>query len=100
MHANKREDIKEAHAGDIVAAVGLKQTSTGETLCDLKRAILLESMDFPEPVIEVAIEPKTKTDRDALGQALQKLVKEDPLSGQDKRGNRPDPHRWNGRTAS
>ena len=78
MHANKREDIKEAHAGDIVAAVGLKQTSTGETLCDLKRAILLESMDFPEPVIEVAIEPKTKTDRDALGQALQKLVKEDP----------------------
>ncbi len=78
MHANKREDIKEAHAGDIVAAVGLKQTSTGETLCDLKRPILLESMDFPEPVIEVAIEPKTKTDRDALGQALQKLVKEDP----------------------
>jgi elongation factor G len=78
MHANKREDIKEAHAGDIVAVVGLKQTSTGETLCDLKRPILLESMDFPEPVIEVAIEPKTKTDRDALGQALQKLVKEDP----------------------
>ncbi|MDP3429916.1 MAG: elongation factor G, partial [Desulfomicrobium sp.] len=78
MHANKREDIKEAHAGDIVAVVGLKQTSTGETLCDLKRPVLLESMDFPEPVIEVAIEPKTKTDRDALGQALQKLVKEDP----------------------
>jgi elongation factor G len=78
MHANKREDIKEARAGDIVAVVGLKQTSTGETLCDLKRPILLESMDFPEPVIEVAIEPKTKTDRDALGQALQKLVKEDP----------------------
>ena len=78
MHANKREDIKEACAGDIVAAVGLKQTATGETLCDIKRPILLESMDFPEPVIEVAIEPKTKTDRDALGQALQKLVKEDP----------------------
>jgi elongation factor G len=78
MHANKREDIKEARAGDIVAAVGLKQTATGETLCDLKRPVLLESMDFPEPVIEVAIEPKTKTDRDALGQALGKLVKEDP----------------------
>ena len=78
MHANKREDIKEAHAGDIVAAVGLKQTATGETLCDIKRPVLLESMDFPEPVIEVAIEPKTKTDRDSLGQALQKLAKEDP----------------------
>jgi elongation factor G len=78
MHANKREDIKEAYAGDIVAAVGLKQTGTGETLCDLKRPVLLESMDFPEPVIEVAIEPKTKTDRDSLSQALQKLAKEDP----------------------
>jgi elongation factor G len=78
MHANKREDIKEAVAGDIVAAVGLKETGTGETLCDLKRPVLLESMDFPEPVIEVAIEPKTKTDRDSLGQALQKLSKEDP----------------------
>jgi elongation factor G len=78
MHANKREEIKEAYAGDIVAAVGLKQTGTGETLCDLKRPVLLESMEFPEPVIEVAIEPKTKTDRDALGQALQKLTREDP----------------------
>ncbi len=78
MHANKREEIKEAFAGDIVAAVGLKQTATGETLCDIKRPVLLESIDFPEPVIEVAIEPKTKTDRDSLGQALQKLAKEDP----------------------
>jgi elongation factor G len=78
MHANKREEIKEALSGDIVAAVGLKQTATGETLCDLKRPVQLESMDFPEPVIEVAIEPKTKTDRDSLGQALQKLAKEDP----------------------
>lgn len=78
MHANKREEIKEAFAGDIVAAVGLKQTATGETLCDLKRVVQLESMDFPEPVIEVAIEPKTKTDRDSLSQALQKLTKEDP----------------------
>ncbi len=78
MHANKREEIKDAFAGDIVAAVGLKQTATGETLCDIKRPVLLESIDFPEPVIEVAIEPKTKTDRDSLGQALQKLAKEDP----------------------
>ncbi|NCC25173.1 MAG: elongation factor G [Deltaproteobacteria bacterium] len=78
MHANKREEIKSAYAGDIVAAVGLKYTSTGESLCDLKRPVLLESMDFPEPVIEVAIEPKTKADRDILSQALQKLAKEDP----------------------
>ena len=78
MHANKREEIKVAYAGDIVAAVGLKQTGTGETLCDLKRPVLLESIDFPEPVIEIAIEPKTKVDRDSLSQALQKLAKEDP----------------------
>ena len=78
MHANKREEIKEAYAGDIVAAVGLKHTATGETLCSLDRPLLLESMDFPEPVIEVAIEPKTKADRDSLSNALQKLAKEDP----------------------
>ena len=78
MHANKREDIKVAYAGDIVASVGMKYTATGETLCSLDRSVLLESIDFPDPVIEVAIEPKTATDRDALGQALQKLAKEDP----------------------
>lgn len=78
MHSNKREEIKEAWAGDIVAAVGLKHVATGETLCSSDRPVLLESMDFPEPVIEVAIEPKTKSDRDALSQALQKLAKEDP----------------------
>ncbi|WP_462323372.1 elongation factor G [Desulfoplanes sp.] len=78
MHANKREEIKSAYAGDIVAAVGMKYTATGETLCAQDRPILLESIDFPDPVIEVAIEPKTKSDRDALGQALQKLAKEDP----------------------
>jgi elongation factor G len=78
MHANKREEIKEAYAGDIVAAVGLKYTATGETLCAPERPVLLESIDFPDPVIEVAIEPKTKTDRDSLSQALQKLTKEDP----------------------
>jgi elongation factor G len=78
MHSNKREEIKEAWAGDIVAAVGLKQVSTGDTLCEAKRPVILETMEFPEPVIDLAIEPKTKADRDALSQALQKLVKEDP----------------------
>jgi elongation factor G len=78
MHANKREDIKWAGAGDIVALVGLKQASTGDTLCDEKRPVVLESLEIPEPVIEVAIEPKTKGDRDALSAALSKLAKEDP----------------------
>ncbi|MDR2726628.1 MAG: elongation factor G, partial [Deltaproteobacteria bacterium] len=78
MHANKREDIKWAGAGDIVALVGLKHASTGDTLCDEKHAVVLESLEIPEPVIEVAIEPKTKSDRDALSAALSKLAKEDP----------------------
>ena len=78
MHANKREEIKEALAGDIVAAVGLKSVSTGDTLADLKTPIVLESLDIPEPVIEVAIEPKTKADRDLLSASLAKLTKEDP----------------------
>ncbi|WP_035063947.1 elongation factor G [Nitratidesulfovibrio termitidis] len=78
MHANKREEIKWAGAGDIVAVVGLKQASTGDTMCDEKRPVVLESLDIPEPVIEVAIEPKTKADRDALSAALAKLAKEDP----------------------
>ena len=78
MHANKREEIKWAGAGDIVALVGLKQVSTGDTLCSDKRPVVLESLDIPEPVIEVAIEPKTKADRDALSAALNKLAKEDP----------------------
>jgi len=78
MHANKREEIKEARAGDIVAAVGLKNLSTGDTLCDLKTAVVLESLDIPDPVIEVAIEPKTKADRDNLSNSLVKLAKEDP----------------------
>ncbi|MDL2279397.1 elongation factor G [Desulfovibrio sp. OttesenSCG-928-G11] len=78
MHANKREDIKWAGAGDIVAVVGLKQVSTGDTLCAVNRPVRLESLDIPEPVIEVAIEPKTKADRDALSAALAKLAKEDP----------------------
>jgi elongation factor G len=78
MHANKREEIKEALAGDIVAAVGLKTMSTGDTLADPKHPIILESLDIPEPVIEVAIEPKTTSDRDLLSQSLGKLAKEDP----------------------
>ncbi|MCH5277709.1 MAG: elongation factor G [Desulfovibrionaceae bacterium] len=89
MHANKREEIKWAGAGDIVALVGLKQVSTGDTLCSDKRPIVLESLDIPEPVIEVAIEPKTKADRDALSAALNKLAKEDPsfrVKGDDETG--------------
>ncbi len=78
MHANKREEVKWAGAGDIVAVVGLKQVSTGDTICDISRPVILESLDIPEPVIEVAIEPKTKADRDALSAALNKLSKEDP----------------------
>src|SRR5213594_660027 len=78
MHANKREEIKEVYAGDIAAAVGLKSVSTGDTLCDEKHPIVLESMDFPEPVISLAIEPKTKSDQEKLGLGLQKLMAEDP----------------------
>jgi elongation factor G len=78
MHANKREEIKEVYAGDIAAAVGLKSVSTGDTLCAEKHPVLLESMDFPEPVIHLAIEPKTKADQEKLGNGLAKLQAEDP----------------------
>ncbi len=78
MHANKREEVKWAGAGDIVAAVGLKSTATGETLCDPASPVVLESLEIPEPVIEVAIEPKSKADRDHLSDAMAKLSKEDP----------------------
>jgi elongation factor G len=78
MHANKREEIKDVYAGDIAAAVGLKQVSTGDTLCDEKKPVVLESMDFPEPVISLAIEPKTKGDQEKLGTGLAKLMAEDP----------------------
>jgi elongation factor G len=78
MHANKREEIKEVYAGDIAAAVGLKQVSTGDTLCDEKVPVVLESMDFPEPVISLAIEPKSKGDQEKLGVGLSKLMGEDP----------------------
>ena len=78
MHANKREDVDRIHTGDIVAAVGLKWTTTGDTLCERGREIVLESMQFPEPVIDIAIEPKTKADQSKLGEALEKLALEDP----------------------
>ena len=78
MHANNRTEIKEVFAGDIAAAVGLKETTTGDSLCDEKSEIILESMNFPEPVISVAIEPKTKNDQDKMGIALAKLAEEDP----------------------
>ncbi len=78
MHANNREDIKEAYAGDIVALAGLKDTRTGDTLCDLHKPVILEKMEFPEPVIEIAIEPKSKADQEKLGVALAKLAAEDP----------------------
>ncbi|MCB5100746.1 elongation factor G, partial [Streptococcus mutans] len=78
MHANSREEISEVFAGDIAAAVGLKDTTTGDTLCDEKDLVILESMEFPEPVISLSVEPKSKADQDKMGQALAKLQEEDP----------------------
>ncbi len=78
MHANHREEIAEANAGDIVAGVGLKDTATGDTLCDEKNPILLETIKFPDPVVDVAIEPKTKNDQDKIGESLRRLAEEDP----------------------
>ncbi|MET3197060.1 elongation factor G [Bacillus sp. OAE603] len=78
MHANSRQEISKVYAGDIAAAVGLKDTTTGDTLCDEKNLVILESMEFPEPVIHIAIEPKSKADQDKMGQALVKLTEEDP----------------------
>ncbi len=78
MHANSREDVKEARTGDIIAFAGLKNTTTGETLCDANDPVILERMEFPDPVIEIAIEPKTKADQEKMGLALQRLAQEDP----------------------
>jgi elongation factor G len=78
MHSNSREDIKEAYAGDIVAIAGLKDTTTGDTLCDPMKPVILERMEFPDPVIEIAVEPKSKADQEKLGIGLQKLAAEDP----------------------
>src|SRR5438094_9550690 len=78
MHANQRDEIKEVRAGDIAAAVGLKDVTTGDTLCDPQHMIILEKMVFPEPVIHVAVEPKTKADQEKMGVALHRLAQEDP----------------------
>jgi elongation factor G len=78
MHANSREDVKEARAGDIVAIAGLKNTTTGDTLCDVIKPVILERMEFPEPVIEVAVEPNSKADQEKMGVALARLAQEDP----------------------
>merc|ERR1711997_632678 len=78
MHANSREEVKSAVAGDIIALCGLKDTTTGETLCDKENAVILEKMDFPEPVIKVAVEPKTKADQQKMSDALIRLAQEDP----------------------
>ncbi len=78
MHSNTREDIEEAFAGDIVALAGLKETTTGDTLCDPLKPVILERMEFPEPVIQIAIEPKTKADQEKMGLALNRLAAEDP----------------------
>ena len=92
MHANDREDIKEARAGDIVALAGLKNTTTGDTLCDPASPVVLERMDFPDPVIEIAVEPKTKADQEKLGQALARLAHRGsvvPRLGRSARPARP-----------
>ncbi len=78
MHANHREERDKVYAGDLAAAVGLKNTGTGDTLCAEESPVILESMEFPEPVISVAIEPKTQADQDKLGSALNRLAEEDP----------------------
>src|ERR1035437_5263306 len=78
MHANNREEISEAFSGDIVALIGMKDTRTGDTLCDPQRAVSLEKMEFPDPVIEMAIEPKTKAEQEKISTALVKLAAEDP----------------------
>merc|ERR1719387_2061182 len=78
MHSNTREEIKEARAGDIVAIVGLKDTTTGDTLCDVDNQVILERMDFPEPVIMISVEPTSKAEMEKMGLALNRLAKEDP----------------------
>src|SRR2546426_12699231 len=96
MHANKREELEEVRAGDIAAAIGLKDTKTGDTLCDANHPIILEAMRFPEPVISVAIEPKTKADQDKLSIALQKLSEEDPTfrRSEERRVGKECRSRW------
>ena len=101
MHANNREDIKEARAGDIVALAGLKSTTTGDTLCDPDNPVILERMEFPDPVIEVAVEPKSKADQEKMGEALGRLVAGGSvLPRLDRPGDGPDRHQGHGRAPS
>ncbi len=100
MHANERAEIKEVRAGDIAAVVGLKDVITGETICDVKKSITLEKMEFPDPVISQAVEPKTKADQEKMGVALNRLAQEGPVVPRAyRRGIRPDHHLRHGRTA-
>ena len=100
MHANDREDLDAVYAGDIVAGIGLKNTKTGDTLCDPGNPIVLEELTFPEPVIHVAVEPKTKADQDKMGKALARALRGRPdLPGPHRRGDRPDRHLRHGRAA-
>ena len=100
MHSNQRVDIDTCAAGDIVAVVGLKNTTTGDTLCSEDAPIILESMEFADPVIDIAVEPKTKAEQDKMSLALQKLAEEDPTFQRvHQPRDRPDHHRWHGRAA-
>ncbi|WP_371877772.1 EF-Tu/IF-2/RF-3 family GTPase [Pseudomonas mosselii] len=93
MHANQREEIKEVRAGDIAALIGMKDVTTGDTLCNADKPIILERMDFPEPVISLSVEPKTKADQEKMGIALGKLAQEDPsFRVKTDEENRPDHH--------
>ena len=101
MHANHREEVETVYTGDICGIVGLKDTTTADTLCDEKHPIILESMEFPDPVIQVAIEPKTKAGQDKMTMALVKLAEEDPtFKTYTDQQDRPDDHRRHGRVAS
>ena len=100
MYADRREDITEVMAGDIGAVLGLKESFTGDTLCDSSNLVVLENITFPEPVISVAIEPKTTADQDKMGEALRKLSEEDPtFQRSQRRRNRADPHLGHGRAS-
>ena len=101
MHANKRQEIAEVYAGDIVAAIGLKGVVTGQTLCAPKSPVVFEALVFPDPVISIAIEPKTTADMDKLGQSLDRLAIEDPtFYGFDRRRNGPADYFGHGRASS
>ena len=96
MHANKRTEIDKVYSGDIAAAVGFKTTTTGDTICDEQHPVILESMEFPEPVIDIAIEPKTKAGQTKMIEALQKLAEEDPTfrAKSDQETDRPSSQVW------